>query len=204
MFLDVASTRVLKFLEDYSIDNANATMPAVQICGYIRAQNKLSRLEHWNVAVVTRRSPLGKLGEIELEGVGKLPLVSRARFLRERAPGRVDIKALMSESDVAIDVDRPSTELRGMERRDLLALRDAELPDRGLLLLYPIAKNSEPLIQSNKRALLGTSDHVIGLAFVFPQILKGDITPQSYVTVELKTDGAEEFVIEDLTNVEEL
>ena len=48
-----------------------------------------------------------------------MPLVNRARSLRKRGPQVVDIKALMSETDVAIDVPRFASELRGKDRDEL-------------------------------------------------------------------------------------
>jgi len=204
IFRDVSVERILKFLADYSVDNLNASMPASLMIEYIKAQNKFSLLLKWNVAVVTRRKAIDTLGKIDLEGVGEIPLISRARFMRDRPPQRVDIKALMSESDVAIDVDRKSTEIRKMHRDKLLDLRDQDVPDRGLLLLYPIAKNSLPMPGSFKRAPLDVSDHLIGLALVFPQVSNDHLTPQSYVTAPLPNVGVEEFEIDDLADSEEI
>ena len=67
--------------------------------------------------------------------------------------------------------------------------------DRPLLLLYPIDKNSEPIVRrvssdgtkiDSKRKPLAASEHVMGMGILFPKA--GDETDAShYVEVELPT-----------------
>jgi hypothetical protein len=130
--------------------------------------------------------------------------VNRARFLRERNPQVIDIKALMSETDVAIDVPKNASDLRGKNREALRELREAAAPDRGLLLLYPIAKNSQPRKESKERAPLGAVQHVIGIALAFPDVPQDDLTPQNYMTVELPDSGSEQIDIDDLEDMAEI
>ncbi|ENC6369351.1 Z1 domain-containing protein [Aeromonas veronii] len=204
VFLDVSSTLILKFLNEYVIDLSNSEMSANLLQSYIRAQNKLGHINSWTVAVVTRTEELPTLGAIDL-GLGtEIPLVNRARSLRERSPQVVDIKALMSETDVAIDVPLPSAELRGKDREALQSLREEAVPDRGLLLLYPIGKNSMPRKGSTQRAPLNAIQHIIGLALVFPEVAQRDLTPQSYLTVELPDIGSEMIDIDDLEDMTEI
>jgi hypothetical protein len=133
----------------------------------------------------------------------QLPLVNRARFLRERNPGVVDIKALMSEIDVAADVPRAATELRKQDRDALRNLRDGAAPDKGLLLIYPIDKDSRPRNESIERAPLGAVQHVIGIALAFPDVPQGDLTPVDYMTVELPDVDIEQVDIDDLEDLAE-
>ena len=203
VFLDVPSARVLEFLDQYAIDPSNSEMPVGLLRSYIREQNQRQHITQWTVAVVTRKEPLAALGTIDL-GLGTdVPLVNRARSLRERSPQVVDIKALMSETDVAIDVPRAAAELRGLDRNALRDLRDAAAPDRGLLLLYPIGKDSLPRKGSKERAALGAVQHIIGLALAFPDVPQNDLTPQNYMTVELPDSNSEQIDIDDLEDMAE-
>lgn len=203
IFSDVSVERVQDFLSSYSIDPSNGGMPATHLKGYIRDQNAAGRILRWNVAVVTREDPV--LGNIQLGSLGEVPLINRSRFLRPRPPGRVDIKALMSETDVAIDAPIPTHELREHGREDLISMRDQLVPDRGLLLIYPIAGNSKPEKQSHERAPLGSAKHVIGIALVFPEVSSDRaMTPQTYVTAPLPDLESEPIELEDVADAEDI
>jgi len=203
LFLDVPASRILEFLDEYVIDPSNSEMQASLIRSYIRDQNKLNHITQWTVAIVTRQVPLAELGTIDLGLEVDVPLVSRARFLRERSPQVIDIKALMSETDVAIDVHRNASELRGLNREALHALRDEASPDKGLLLIYPIGKNSQPRKESNERASLGAVQDVIGIALAFPDVPQNDLTPQDYMTIALPDSSSELIDIDDLEDMAE-
>lgn len=203
LFLNVPSSRVLEFLGEYEIDQSNSEMPKALLRSYIQEQNQRGHITSWTVAIVTRKQPIAELGTIDLGFDDEVPLVNRARFLRERNPQVVDIKALMSETDVAIDVPLQSSELRGRDRDQLRDLRDGASPDKGLLLIYPIAKNSQPRKNSKERAPLGAVQNVIGLALAFPDVPQNDLTPQNYMTVELPDSSIEQIDIDDLEDMAE-
>ena len=203
VFFDVPSSQVIQFLNEYAIDPGNSEMPNGLLQSYIRDQNRRGHIALWTVAVVTRSTPVPALGTIDLGLDAQVPLVNRARSLRKRGPQVVDIKALMSETDVAIDVPRFASELRGKDRDELRDLREKAAPDRGLLLLYPISKDSVPRQGSTQRALLGAVQHVIGLALVFPDVPQNDLTPQNYMTVELPDVDSEQIDIDDLEDMAE-
>lgn len=203
MFFDVPSTQVLQFLNEYAIDPSNSGMQASLLRNYILEQNQRGHIRFWTVAIVTRSTVLPGLGTIDLGLGAEVPLVNRARFLRERSPQVVDIKALMSETDVAIDVPKPAAELRGLNREKLRDLRDEAASDKGLLLLYPISKDSIPRPGSKERAPLGTVQHVIGLALAFPDVPQSDLTPQDYMTVYLPDATIEQIDIDDLEDMAE-
>lgn len=203
VFFDVTSSRVLEFLDAYAIDQSNSEMQTPLLRNYIRQQNQRGRLDRWTVAIVTRTLALTALGGIDLGLGAEVPLINRARFLRDRNPQVVDIKALMSETDVAVDVPKPAAELRGLDRDALRTLRDEAMPDRGLLLIYPISKDSQPRQGSKERAALGAVQHVMGIALAFPDVPQDDLTPQDYMTVELPDIDSEQVDIVDLDDMAE-
>jgi hypothetical protein len=203
VFFDVPAAEVLQFLDEYAIDPSNSEMPKGLLQSYIRDQNKRGHINSWTVAVVTRSDPLPALGTVDLGLDAEVPLINRSRSLRERNPQVVDIKALMSETDVAVDVPQPAAELRGKDRDTLRDLREKAVPDKGLILLYPISKDSAPRKGSSQRAPLDAVQHIIGLALVFPDVPQSDLTPQSYMTVELPDVGSEMVDIDDLEDMAE-
>ncbi len=203
VFKNVSSSQILGFLDAYQIDSSNGAMPSSQLKGYIRDQNTGGRLKQWNVAVVTRETPYADLGSIEL-GPLSVPLINRSRFVRDRPPGRTDIKALMSEIDIGIDMTVETEVLRRSHRAELLKLREELLPDRGVLLIYPIGKDSIPIGKpTDERKPLEAVQHVIGIALVFPEVPQDAITPQDYVTVDLPDSESERVEYDDLAELED-
>lgn len=182
IFRRVPVDDVLAFLADYRIDSSQVEMPSALLLSYIGAQNDKGRLKSWNVAIVGRSDP--KWGSIVLGHSDEVPLVNRAKYDR-RTDGLADVKALMSALDPGADLAVPSESLRKLSRTELLLQRDELLPDIGLILLYPINKDSQPApgTRDPKRQPLDAVDHVIGLALAFPN--PKDNTPQSYVTADL-------------------
>ena len=173
---------VLEFLEAYEIHEHHVHMPNNLLLDYIRAQNERGRIRTWNVGIVTRRTP--RFGTLDFGFDNGLNLVNRSRFLRGDLQ-YADVKALMSENDVGVDLNISTDHLRSRSRSDLQNLRERLMPDRGLLLLYPISKDSTPLVENPvpQRRPLEANEHVLGMALVFPQA--DDRTPQGYVTVDL-------------------
>ena len=205
IFRGVAVNHILDFLSEYQIHEHHVEMRADMMRGYIRAQNALGRIREWNVGIISKDG--SDAGAIDL-GLpqGNAPLVTRTRFLRGDLH-YADIKALMSQMDVAADVDLAAEELRRMtSRAKLLQTRDISVPDRGLLLLYPIAKDSKYTGKDPYRRDLNAVQHMLGLAVVFPDV--GDAatngTPQTtYITVQLPDRPLEHVEEEDLQEEDE-
>jgi hypothetical protein len=201
IFKDVPSEDVLAFLSDYEIHESHDEMQAKLMRQYIEAENKRKRLLHWNVGIVTRDKP--RWGTINLGMDEEVALVNRARH--KRNVQFADIKALMSGLDVAADVNKPSDELRSLGRDALQKLRDELVPDRGLLLLYPINKDSVPLTKPKgdgelgERMPLKADSHVMGLALVFPDV--EDPAEVDYLTVDMS--GVERDEVEEVEDVDE-
>ena len=129
-------------------------------------------------------SPLGTLDLGLPDTVG---LINRARL--ESTKPYADIKSLMSRPDRVVDLGLSPEQLGGNDK-DLQALRP---PGKGLLLLYPISRESRPERGGNRRTTLDALDEVIGVGMVFP-----DVPPSrgwsevDYVAVDLSLVAEEE------------
>jgi len=126
------------------------------------------------------------LGTIDLGLSEEVGLINRAR-LRSTKP-YADIKSLMSRPDRVVDLRLSSEQLSGKDD-ELQALRPL---GKGLLLLYPVSKDSAPL-GSQVRARLDAAEDVIGVGMVFP-----DVPPSrgwsevDYLAVDLSLVGEPE------------
>ncbi len=110
--------------------------------------------------------------------------------LKETGGSKADIKTLMSKEHIVIDMDIAPSKARSRSESDLKAMRDApDYADRGLLLLYPIARDSEPdPANLDTREPLDAPGHVVGMALVFPG--SGDVVANKYVQVD--TSGVDD------------
>jgi hypothetical protein len=199
LYEGVRVEHILSFLSEYDVHEKHVEMPASLMRGYIEEQNKRGRIGLWNVAVVTRADAV--MGTLDLGGEGPVNLINRARFNRGDRQF-ADIKALMSQHDPGIDMDISSEDIAAQgSRPELLKLRDQLVPDRGLLLLYPISKDSVPNARSGReRERLEAADHIIGIAVVFPDTADG--TPQAYWTANVPDILLERAEIDDLIEAE--
>ena len=109
-------------------------------------------------------------------------LITRSKLKRSSSPGTANIGTLMSKPDRVADLQLGA---------DVSLLKDAELLEhrtnsgRGLLLLYPIDKDSQPKKSSTgHRVSLDAVDDLIGLAYSFPRAAAGS-EPTDMIQVDL-------------------
>jgi hypothetical protein len=124
--------------------------------------------------VIGNSSPAAQTERCTLGPGVQVRMVKRARLGHESEAvleGVADIKTLSSRRDETIDL-RVSG--KGLSNRDeILALRDAQRPGQGLLLIYPIDPESRTDTQGRRPLNAPTDDVVIGVALVFPRPLPG-------------------------------
>ena len=89
----------------------------------------------------------------------------------------------MTKGDVGIDLGLDKRQLRQMDEDALKQERRERMPGVGLLLIYPIDKNSTPVGKKDKVSLEAV-ENVIALGFVFPPADPSSKTSQNYVTVD--------------------
>lgn len=199
---DVDPERIRTFLGGYGFSPRAYDLNSEAINGYITAQNAVGELRRFTVAVMGLGGGTGDHGSIDLGLDREVPLIVRSRL--QNVPGdEADIKSLMSKEDRAIDLRIPDKELAGMTNGELGRLRN--LPEHGgrgdasgLLLLYPIAKDSAPMTERSRqvREPLDAVEHVIGVGLVFPEAQTTE-GRQTYMTADLRNMVVEEPMPED-------
>ncbi|MFF4163463.1 Z1 domain-containing protein [Streptomyces sp. NPDC001741] len=188
VFRDVPHDIVTDFLSAYRFHEKSTENDADLMISYIRKRVAVGSLRRWNVAVVG--NPKGRNEDFSFTPLVTVGRVNRARLdLHGSAGDYADIKTLMSRRDAAIDLGGDCSKLT---EKEIMAARRQQLPDTGLLVLYPIDKVSEPSPSKKLRAPLNAEDHVIGVGLVFPTPKDSDSEVQGYVSADLSKVRIEE------------
>jgi hypothetical protein len=187
----VDSDLVLDFLASYKFHENSRDLNSDLIARYIRARRgENDELRHFTIAIMGRARDSEYLGTMDL-GLGvSVGCINRARIRVVGGSTYADIKALMSKTDRIVDLDIPSDELEDITAGELTRMRN--LPSEGgrgdgtgLLLLYPISKNSRPVRSSAQtREDLNAIDHMVGVGVAFP-VSRSQTALVDYVTANV-------------------
>ena len=175
---DLAVGDILSFIESYQWDQ-NADLDPVLLRKYIERQNEAGLLTTWNLGVMTRETDTN--GTIDLGLDLPVNLIQRSRLKQHSTPSTANIGTLMSKPDRVADLMDASA-AAGLNEADLVEERTSS--GRGLLLLYPIASNSQPRPSARNREPLDAADDLIGVALAFPRAPR-ETDPSSRIAVDL-------------------
>ncbi|WP_019930105.1 Z1 domain-containing protein [Nocardia sp. BMG111209] len=196
LFRDVPSNLVLDFIENYQFHEKSQECNGQMLSRYIRARNRNGgALRRWNLAIVGNPVTPARHDFSFATGVSVGRIVRAAITASDDF---ADIKTLMSRRDAALDL---AGDISNMDEKEIKKQRTAQLPDTGLLVLYPIDKESKPERQpkpnaSNPRTPLDAPEHVIGVGLVFPQPAGPDSTvpwEADYISADLSGVEVEEI-----------
>ena len=186
VYRGVHAESIIGFLQEYRFHESNVILDRNLITKYVNEQNSNGELEQWNVVVVGQEN--NRYGDISLSSASPhVNLLNRSKLKpKPGAQETADIKALMSKMDLVADI--PDLEVLGgiADTTELINKGRKVSGDRGLLLIYPISKDSRPMRDSVSRVELEAVEDIIGLAMVFPES-KHD-TPQDYVSAPIEAD----------------
>jgi hypothetical protein len=198
VFKGVDSRAVLDFLDSYRFHEHARDLNSKAIRSYIERRLEDDELTRFSIAVQGLPKEDPELGSVELGLGAPTPCINRARLAHLDRP-YADIKALMSLSDRFLDLDVTSSQVGEMSRAQIEHGRDPAPAGRGdgsgLLVLYPISKNSRPLRGHNRRNL-EAAEHVLGAGLVFPTSA-AEAVGVEYRTVNLSSEPREEPGEED-------
>jgi len=199
IFSDVPSSEVLQFLRQYGFHPKSHQLREDLLRGYVEAQNRNGELLAWNVAVISRRPREGDT-LLELASNAQVPLLNRSRLGEIGAEDYANLGVIMSNADMAADLDIAREAAAKLLPAQLQRLRPRP-NGPGLLLLYPIDRDSSPAHEpgistplSRVRHPLRAAEHILGVGLVFPKAERE--TPQRYMTVDLSRVEREELQVE--------
>ena len=185
----VPSDEIIRFLDVYRFHENSRDLDSALITKYIRGRLADGELTHFHVAVMARTRQSDYLGELEL-GIESFGCINRARLLPNGDASYADIKTLMSQIDRVIDLEVTSEEFTRLDNAQITRLRNIPSmggrgDDSGLLLLYPVSKDSRPVRSSeHTRTALNAVRHVVGVGLAFPET-RSRTASVGYVTADV-------------------
>lgn len=140
------------------------------LLNYLEREHTAGGLLHWNIGLIGSRNR----DTIELGLEHPVHLVNRSRFQSIKP---ANIKALTTRADRIIDLEWEG-KLKGLKHEHMTNLRNGQCSNQGLLLIYPIDKDSGPRKDSKDRRDLKAVEHIIGIGLSFP---KSKLSEQDYL-----------------------
>lgn len=178
-FTDVPSAKVVSFINSYRFHPDQSGMRADHMTGWIQ---RAAPDNPWNVVVIGSNKShkradgtIVTLGEVDL-GLGPaelVPAVNRAPLINP-PKGIANIKALLSHGDWFADLDSADVKALGnTEKDDPRGVRRKLSNGRGLVIVYPISKDSIPMREASgtrSRRDMQAADHLLGIGLIFPDV----------------------------------
>jgi hypothetical protein len=178
VWLNVQAEAIVDFLHRFQLDTEARSISIPLICSYIERQVELGELIHWTVAVRGRESRDRQLGEADW-GRFSDPIfqVSRTRIQETDSLGVITDP---DDESVGLSLDAVERMNRFLEegKKSGHAAREARSPEEGLLMLYPISRNSGYKLRAGQRDIRrplyenpddSRARDLIGLAISFPR-----------------------------------
>ncbi|SDO78344.1 Z1 domain-containing protein [Pedococcus dokdonensis] len=189
VFHGVGSGAVLAFLSAYRF-YPGGELSGTQIVQWL---NKFAADRAWNVAVVSRARE--RVGTVDLGPIGQVNGLVRAPL--KSPTSYANIKGLMTKGDAVVDLGASAIGRVNVGEGYQAVRADADC-DRGLLLLYPISKESKPVfaVETTSRRPLESPEHLIGVGIVFPPVLDGDVSEDG-TFLAVRPDWTPEFDDDD-------
>jgi hypothetical protein len=174
VYRDVPARLIISFLRRYRVHEDSPDLDTQQLIRYIDGQRKGDEqaLETWSIAVVQSDGEKVRLGSREYGSVIRSRLDTGNDAI-------ADIKTLMSKRDRVLDLEAWDTFLTSQSEGHLVRQRnrDAEYRNRGLLVLYPIDRQSAPMAThpsgSVSRVPMNAKAPAMGIGIVFPGTVGG-------------------------------
>lgn len=195
--------RIDGFLRTYRFHPDAVDLVSDKVREYIQRQNAYGELITWNVALVSLPpEDAARSANLSEQGGSTVGLINRSAMKTVAKP-HANIKTLMSREDRVIDLGLSPEKVAKMSSDELQDTRPAKV---GLLVLYPIDKDSTPRHKSTtrgegKRTDLKAVGDMLGVGLVFPDAERPDTTV-SYRAVALPLGDVDEIDEPDIDEID--
>jgi hypothetical protein len=178
---------IKSFLRSYRIHERHPIMEDEALLKYVEAEVKVGSLLEWNVVIAGQSQNV--LGTLDMGGGIATNLIRRSKLRGVGGNDFANVKALMQEIDICCD-------LRGFpsssDRTTMFEARSRQLPNVGLLVLYPVSMSSSADPNARDRVDMDAVEHIIGLGVVLPRTARSSGSVD-YMTADLSSVEVDEI-----------
>jgi hypothetical protein len=200
-FKQVSASVIREFIQAYPLHPEQRQLDKSTLLPYIDSENEAGSLERWNVVF---SEGLADKPSLNVGLSSGLRTITRTRIPNYLPAGTANLRVVASGGDRGLDVDMTAPELKSKvatrfgEFKDefVVTIKDEIMPGVGLVVVYPIDKDSQPRKNSNQRVALNSPSHLLAFSIFFPRAAS-DASTQEYWSADLsnlrKEDLAEEM-----------
>lgn len=176
---------VRKYILEMNIDVRNASFQKEPILKFLDKAGETDFLQKWNVAVAGNKKGV----VFDISDNLSINLLERSRIdLKSSIDDKIYLKSITAPEDMLVDTsiygkqkDNISISARFILRKKYFD--DLKQSTPGLLLIYPINKDSKPMNKNSGRIPLDASEHIIGITLVFPKENRKELN--QYMSIQL-------------------
>lgn len=185
IFEDVSIDQVRKYIAEMNIDDRNSSFQKEPVLQFIDKAKETNFLKKWNIAVAGNKK--GK--PFPISDNLTVNLLERSRIdLKSTTDDEIYLKSITSPEDMLVDTTiygkpKDNTSISGRFILRKKYFDDLKQDTPGLLLIYPINKDSEPMNKNGGRIPLKASEHVIGITLIFPKENRKELN--QYMSIQL-------------------
>lgn len=185
IFEDVSIDQVRKYIAEMNIDDRNSSFQKEPVLQFIDKAKETNFLKKWNIAVAGNKK--GK--PFPISDNLTVNLLERSRIdLKSTTDDEIYLKSITSPEDMLVDTTiygkpKDNTSISGRFILRKKYFDDLKQDTPGLLLIYPINKDSEPMNKNGGRISLKASEHVIGITLIFPKENRKELN--QYMSIKL-------------------
>jgi hypothetical protein len=183
-WVNIPVAEVMQFLNTYQADPAAESFDLHTIREYIQTKSRGGELIQWHVSVRGSRTDAVGLVNLGIDGHPGIGTISRTRLRHSMSSigSLINPATKTKDGDEMVGLSAPQiAAAKATEGEDSFGyrLRSERDPREGLLLIYPISKDSQPSLAHQQTRVplfsgMPEAVDVIGIALVFPPSTRND------------------------------
>lgn len=190
IFRNKQRTQIQDFIRSFNIDDRNKACNKKVLLNFFSKLSEREFLNKWNVAVLNKKS--GK--KLQISDSLEVGMVERSRVdLHSTIDDEVSFKTLSQLNNMLIDTPLCTTVkditsvTEKFEKRHAYFVEELKQEEPGLLVIYPIDKDSKPVAHATGRLPLQSVENIIGFMLVFPNAKNNEL--EEYLSIPLEEIG---------------
>ena len=188
LFENIPADKIAEYIKALNICEENKTCHKELLLKFFAKAKKRNFLNTWNVVVLSNSSG----NQFEISKNLTVNLIERSRYDRKDPEEKnLYLKVLQQPTNMLLDTDlcdstKDTESIPSMFLKRHAYFAEKGIKEPGLLLIYPINKDSKPKAGSSNRLPLNSQEHIIAHTFVFPN--SKDILLDNYMTIDLERE----------------